>query len=286
MMPNSKYIMEGWTTDGKGHTLHHAINKETREKCIVWTFSKSEFCPDSSNQDFKTIFDPLLTLRCPYISDFRDYFEDNQNIYLVVAKDGGETLKDVMEQIRNRKLEPSFAVRVGLCRQLIYAISCLHLNEVVHGNISAAGVIVLPNEKIKITDFALKRFIKRGLCGGTHSENESALLERPPSNRIFKSEVDSEGKASDIFDLGILCSELLSLTSQEELESYAPATLEQNKLKLEIIIGSMLDANQATRATAAGLQQAFERHIDIDSYKVDDYPQQPAGFKVAGVGSW
>ncbi len=84
-----------------------------------------------------------------------DTFEDNNTAYIVMEYLDGDTLKNYMQQ-QGGALEANFAKTI--LQGLLQGIKTVHLNGIVHRDISPDNIYLLKDGRVKILDFGAARF--------------------------------------------------------------------------------------------------------------------------------
>ena len=107
-------------------------------------------------QNFKNEIKIMLRLDHPHILKFYDYFEDHDNVYLVLELCTGKELFDQI--IKNKFFSEKKAF--ALFDQMVKAIYYCHLRGVVHRDLKPENFMLISKKdrgKIKVIDFGLGR---------------------------------------------------------------------------------------------------------------------------------
>ena len=108
---------------------------------------------------FEATMRAMAKLSHPNIAAVHDWGEEEvgrrTTVYAVVEHLGGGSLRDLFD--RNRRLEPSQALMVGLeaCRGLDFA----HRKHLVHGELTPSKLVFGDDRRLRIVDFGLARLL-------------------------------------------------------------------------------------------------------------------------------
>ncbi len=196
----------------------------------------------------------------PNILRVLDYFEENSTGYIVLEYIAGADLQDIMEHHPDW-LEPHQIVQIAtiLCEGLHY----LHMNGVVHGDVSPDNVIMRGAEDPVLIDFGSSLFTDDSGPVNQAPAKLRAIKEgySPPElydRRVFPT------SASDIYSLGATLYHMVAGAAPES----GNAGVERSKIEGELsqhserfdrrflrVISAALSQKQETRPTAAELNQ-------------------------------
>jgi tetratricopeptide (TPR) repeat protein len=127
--------------------------------------------------------------------------QDQGRLFVAMEFLEGESLTDLLRARGALSLQEALPIIRQTCAALTYA----HLRGVVHRDIKPGNVIILPDGRVKLTDFGIARII-----GDPRMTTEGQTVGTPyymSPEQISGAEVTS---ASDIFSVGVLVYELLS----------------------------------------------------------------------------
>lgn len=91
----------------------------------------------------------------PNICPVYDIKEIGNHSFIVMQYIEGKTLSDL---IRNRQVEEKQFVSIA--RQITAALAAAHANGIIHRDIKAGNIMVMPNGQVKVLDFGLAKIIK------------------------------------------------------------------------------------------------------------------------------
>ena len=143
----------------------------------------------------------LSLLSHPNIVGFRGANLKSRPMYFVMEYADGLTLK---EHLNRKKVIPQKEI-IDIADQILSALSHMHAQGVVHCDIKPHNIIILPNKKIKITDFGIAQV--KGKAPELPSDKAVGTV-------YYVSPEQAQGKPldhrSDIYSLGIMLYEISS----------------------------------------------------------------------------
>ncbi|MCP4694794.1 MAG: protein kinase [Desulfobacterales bacterium] len=144
----------------------------------------------------------MASLRHVNIMDVIDFFEENNQHFLVAEYINGPSLMEVMKRVRQIPLNVSLSVAIQILKGLEHA----HNNGVIHRDIKPGNIMFTRNGVLKITDFGVAQ--AAGLP-------ELPSFERAiVGTRSFMSPEQARGKKidqrSDLFSAGIILYAMLT----------------------------------------------------------------------------
>ena len=101
-------------------------------------------------------------------------------------------LMELCDESLTRHLENSpgplpYHTQVSICHDVALALVYLHINRLVHRDLSSNNVLLVPGNRAKVTDFGMSRFMQVNpritpltLCPGTQAYMAPETLEEPP----------------------------------------------------------------------------------------------------------
>ena len=154
---------------GKGGfaKVFEAINTETKHLHAVKVMEKSAISKARARQKFMSEIKIHKSLHHTNIVKFEGFFEDSENVYILLELCTNQTLNDLM---RRRKRLTELEVRCYLS-QVISSLRYLHSHRVIHRDIKLGNIFLSEKMEIKMGDFGLAAKIefdgekKRTICG-------------------------------------------------------------------------------------------------------------------------
>jgi serine/threonine-protein kinase len=140
--------------------------------------------------------------RCahPNIVAVYDYAVHDGNPFLAMEYVEGSNLSQVLKQ--SGRFAPAAAVRV--IGQVLDALACAHGFGIVHRDVKPANILLLADERVKMTDFGISRVDTSALT------QAGSVIGTPSYMSPEQCLGEPAGPRSDLFSAGIVLYELLS----------------------------------------------------------------------------
>jgi serine/threonine-protein kinase len=225
---------------GGGGMARVYLAEDTRlagRRCAIKEMSPSQLAPQDrawAVNAFKQEAEMLAHLTHPGLTPVTDFFSESGNRYLVMDYVEGETLLERLNQARRGRLplEEALDVADQLCDVLEY----LHSQRppVIFRDLKPDNVMITPNGKVKLIDFGIARFFKRGQTRDTVNLGTPGYA----APEQYGGSGQSDARA-DIYSLGVLLLHMVtgydpttattpfSLPSLSDLRPDLPSTVEQ-----------------------------------------------------------
>ncbi|WP_394161208.1 protein kinase domain-containing protein [Galactobacter valiniphilus] len=187
------------------------------------------------------------------IANVFDYGEADGSAYLVMELVPGEPLSTIIE--RERVLTPDFTLSV--IAQTARALSAAHARGLVHRDVKPGNLLIMPNGKVKITDFGIARLADQVPLTATGQVMGTAQYLAPE-----QATGQTATGQSDLYSLGVIGYECLAgrrpFTGESQIaialaqvNDRPPALPETLPLPLRALILSMLAKDPADRPANA-----------------------------------
>jgi serine/threonine protein kinase len=139
--------------------------------------------------------------RCahPNIVAIYDYALHEGNPYLAMEYVEGSNLSQVLAQ--SGRFSPTAAVAV--IGQVLDALTCAHGLGIVHRDVKSANILLLPDQRVKMTDFGISRIDASALT------QTGSVIGTPSYMSPEQCRGDTVDARSDIFSAGIVLYEML-----------------------------------------------------------------------------
>jgi serine/threonine-protein kinase len=163
--------------------------------------------PDfSSDPEFQVRFRQearaAANLSHPNIVTVHDFGFDQGQLFLVMEHVPGTNLKTMIEHLGRLKLEDAIPLIVQACSGLGYA----HRAGLVHCDVKPHNLLVMPDQRLKVTDFGIARAI-----ASIHPDEHHEVVWGSP---LYFSPEQASGQApspaSDVYSLGVVMYETLT----------------------------------------------------------------------------
>lgn len=216
--------------------------------------------------------------------------------YIVMEYVEGITLKEYIEQQGKLGIKES----VHFSMQILRALQHAHDKGIVHRDIKPQNIMLLPNGKIKVTDFGIARFSYSDTKTMTDSAIGSVHYISPEQARG-----DTTDDRADIYSVGVVMYEMLTGQLPFQADSSVSVALMQlqndpkrpRELNSSIPVGLEQITMHAMQKNAADrYQSAAEMLLDIEEFKrnptirfqqnyfVDNEPTRYVTKATAGAG--
>ncbi len=163
--------------------------------------------PDfSGDADFQVRFRyearAAANLSHPNIVTVHDFGFDQGQLFLVMEYVPGTNLKMMIENLGKFSPDDAIPLMVQACAGLGYA----HRAGLVHCDVKPHNLLVMPDQRLKVTDFGIARAI-----AGIHPDEQNDVVWGSP---LYFSPEQASGQApspsSDVYSLGIVMYEMLA----------------------------------------------------------------------------
>ncbi len=203
--------------------------------------------PAHSNQMLKTRFqvEALVTASCNHrsIVTLYDFFEEEENQFLVMELLEGQTGKELLEE----KGAIPFAALIKIFSSVIDGLACAHSKGIIHRDIKPNNIMITTSGEVKLMDFGIARAMDSPQMTQAGFTVGSALYMSP--EQIRNQKVDHR---SDIYSLGI--------TMFEMATGRAPFQ-DANASEYNILIGHLNSELPSPRSINPDLPESLEEVI-------------------------
>ena len=137
---------------GSFSTVRIAEHKVTGTKVAVKIIPRRNFDDPNHLERFKREVDIIKDLDHPFISEFFEQFEDNDNFYIVMeyVENG-----NMLDFVNNGGALSEEQARLYFC-QLISVLEYLHTEKhIMHRDLKAENILIDRNNNIRLIDFGL-----------------------------------------------------------------------------------------------------------------------------------
>lgn len=220
-------------------TVYLAENINIGSKVVIKMLNPHFLKSDNSRILFLKEAKTQANLNHPNITKVIDFIDNENGLFIILEYLEGEPLNKYLFKSKGVLSESDANYFMG---QILDAVGYAHTQNVLHGDLKSANIMITPNKIIKVMDFGLSKLA-----------NETLGYERSGfrfGNPIYKSPEqvtkDTIDFRSDIYSLGVIYHEMLSGTpvynqsSASEFEIYnkivkepLPRLKEFNKMNSE-----------------------------------------------------
>lgn len=173
------------------------------ERFVAIKVLRPDFSSDSEFQvRFRQEARAAANLSHPNIVTVHDFGFDQGQLFLVMEHVPGTNLKTIIENLGKLKPDDVIPLIVQACAGLGYA----HRAGLVHCDVKPHNLLVMPDQRLKVTDFGIARAI-----AGIHPDEQHDVVWGSP---LYFSPEQASGQApspaSDVYSLGIVMYEALT----------------------------------------------------------------------------
>ncbi len=164
----------------------------------------------------------VANLNHPNIVTLHDFEEIKGYYYLIMEYIEGSTLDKILKVKSPLSIEESLAFAMQLC----YALEYAHSNEVIHLDIKPENLILLPDGRVKVTDFGIARLKTQDL---TTEKIAGTVAYMAPEQAAGKY-IDEK---ADIFSAGLVIYEMV--TGKNPFKAETPSATIFKILNIELL---------------------------------------------------
>ena len=197
--------------------------------------------------------------RCmhPNIVAIHDFALHDGNPYIAMEFVQGISLSDALA--RGTKFLPADAIYI-VC-QLLEALECAHGLGIVHRDVKPANILLLPDGRVKVTDFGISRI------ESSHLTHSGSVIGTPSYMSPEQCRGDPVDRRSDLFSAGVVLYELITGERPFPGKSFT-------EVFRQVLEGQPRDIREKVPAVPASLQAALSRAMAKDP--ADRYPTAQA----------
>ena len=162
-----KYIKGRLLGKGGFAKCYEFINQETEHSSAAKIIPKKSLVKSRAKQKLISEIKIHKSLHHPNIVAFEHYFEDSENVYLLIEICHNQTLNELLK--RRKKLTELEVQCYAV--QIIKALKYLHSHRVIHRDLKLGNLFISEKMEIKVGDFGLATKLefdgerKRTVCG-------------------------------------------------------------------------------------------------------------------------
>jgi len=210
----SRYTLQHKLGSGGMGVVYQATDLKLGRVVAIKLLSKHLSSSDSAKARFLREARAASALDHPNIGVIHDIGEEGGDLFIVMARYSGETLKQRLD-----RGAPSIAEATDVLRQIASGLQAAHAAGIVHRDIKPANVMVTTGGTIKILDFGLAKLVLDS-APDTVTQTGEAL-----GTLLYMSPEQLQGQTvdlrTDLWSLGALAYELVAGTSPFRAESNA-----------------------------------------------------------------
>lgn len=267
------YVLNSIIGQGASAIVYKATNILYNIDFAVKVVFKSKVS-DRNTRTYEAEVNSLVKLDHPNVIRLYDFFNEDNNMFLVLEYCGGGTLEDKI--LKDEVISENDKLKI--CSQIISALKYCYDMSIAHQDIKASNVLFDNNGRIKVADFGLSGIINHDANIDLH---RGTLCYSAPEVCQIKS---FNPFKSDIWSLGVLIYRLFTYSypfegsTKEDLKNSIINGYYQDRLSGQIkkIVKSMLVVNPDDRIT---INRLF--HTDLfHPSKITAYPSLNSKVKI------
>ena len=152
---------------------------------------------------FEMECDLLKEIRHPNIIQYLGMYQDPETDLPVLLM---ELMDESLTHFLESSTEPiSYHIQVNLCLDIVQALSFLHLNGIIHRDLSSNNVLLIGKGRAKLTDFGMARLVNISTVSNTECPGTNVCM---PPEAIGNQPVYTE--KGDVFSFGVNIIQILT----------------------------------------------------------------------------
>jgi serine/threonine protein kinase len=201
---NQRYRLEQPLAKGGMAVVYRALDL-TLERTVAVKVLRSDFTNDEAFRvRFHEEAKAAANLTHPNVVTVHDFGldEGTNSLFIVMEYVPGSTLKALIEKKGRFTLEETLPLMIQACAAIGYA----HRAGLVHCDVKPQNMIVMPDQRLKVTDFG----IARALASIPQDEKNSVVWGSPQYFSPEQAAGGAPSPASDVYSLGVILYEMLT----------------------------------------------------------------------------
>lgn len=187
--------------DGAFAIVYKAIYIPTEQKVAIKVISKDIIKEEAEKERLQREIDVMIQLQHINIVTLHDFFEEEQNYFLVMDLcSGGDLWEYMMASQRMKEVQAA-----TIFHQLITAIDFCHTQGIVHRDLKPQNILITTFPYVKLCDFGLCQYFSdpnmkmKTSCGSPFYAAPECLQGKPYN-----------GPSSDMWSLGVILYEIVT----------------------------------------------------------------------------
>lgn len=188
------------------------------------------------------------------IAQVRDYFEENEEAFIVMEYVDGITLSDCIKSQHGRMLWDEVA---PLFQKVVIALQRVHDSGIIHRDISPENIMLLADGGVKILDFGAVKDVGVDVCVGQEQERTTTAIVKPGFAPI--EQYQSRGNLGPWTDVYGVCATIFFCLTAENPPEAPERALNYDSLSFAAYGASIPDCVE--KALVDGLEIRVENRI-------------------------
>lgn len=179
------------------------LDRQVAIKVLDLDSSLDKSLIDEMEKRFEKEAKAIAKLVHPNIVDIYDFGQEDGKHFMVIELLNGESLANQINKIKNLPIIDILNIALQLCSAVAYA----HSQGVIHRDIKPANVMLIQDDRVKLTDFGIAQLNNDKLSLTQAGSILGSILYIPPEQLVDSHKVD---KRADVYSLGVTLFQLFT----------------------------------------------------------------------------
>ena len=105
------------------------------------------------------LLDKLMKINSGYIIHYYDYFEQQNDYYIIMEYVKGQNLKQFIQDFKNKGQLIDESIITSIMNQICFGLKDLHDAKIIHRDLTPDNIFIDENYNIKIGDFGVSKIL-------------------------------------------------------------------------------------------------------------------------------
>ncbi len=222
-----KYTLVEYLGEGAMAQVYKALHPDLQRYAAIKLLHSNYLDSPHFLSRFKTEAQNLALLKHPNIVQVYDASIAGKYPYIVMEMIPGETLKEYIDEFKNRKTRIPLQQTLRIIYSVGLALAYAHQNNIVHRDVKPSNILLEESGRVVLTDFGLAR-----LVSPTEMEDAESLEGTPAYISPEQALGRTSRPTSDMYSLGVVFFELL--TGRQPFNSTSPINVAISHVAVEL----------------------------------------------------